>query len=234
MFAYLSNSKYTQLKQIIFILFINERLVDCQPIKKTLQALFSLYLPKNTNPFIYMNLSIDPRNLDVNIHPTKHEVRFLYQDEIINRIQTCFERKLLNSNVSRTFYVKNLTIDAYVNKENKKPENSKTDDKEEGGEEEEEEARKESKSKPIVYPYQLTRVDTKERKLDSYFHATTSLDESIRSIKANSNSTNKENIALDSNQVVSMLRNQKQERSFNFVSLRELKSDVEKSFRLYF
>ncbi len=224
MFAYLSNSKYTQLKQMIFILFINERLVDCQPIKKTLQSLFSLYLPKNTNPFIYLNLSIDPKNLDVNIHPTKHEVRFLYQDEIIARIQTCFEQKLLNSNVSRTFYVKNLTIDAYVKSDKKAAE--KTDD--EDDDEEDEEAKKSGK-KPadkVVYPYQLTRVDTKERKLDSYFHSTTGLDESIRSIKEDGKAKTASS-QLDSNEVKSVLRNQKLERKFNFLSINELRDSVE-------
>lgn len=187
MFSYMSNSKYTQLKQITFILFINERLVDCQPIKKCLQSLFSLYLPKNSNPFIYMCLNIDARNLDVNIHPTKHEVRFLYQDEIIARIQTCFEEKLLNSDVSRTFRVKNLTIEAYV-----KP---GTDKKGDGELKEDLEKPKgevdENDKKQPVYPYKLTRVDTKERKLDSYFHSTPDLDESIRVMKENSSQENK-------------------------------------------
>lgn len=72
--GYMSNSKYTQLRQMIFILFINERLVDCQPIKKAINGVYSLYLPKNTNYFVYINLNIAPKNLDVNIHPTKHEV----------------------------------------------------------------------------------------------------------------------------------------------------------------
>ena len=182
MFAYMTNSKYTQLKQMVFILFINERLVDCQPIKKALQNVFNLYMPKNTNPFVYMNLNMNPNNLDVNIHPTKHEVRFLYQDDIINKIQQCFEQKLLNSDTSRTFYVKNLTLDNYVDstpnvnsKKDKLNDSTLTDDEKKG-----------EKSTPIVYPYQLTRVDSKERKLDSFLHQS-SLNESIRSLKENSN-----------------------------------------------
>jgi DNA mismatch repair protein MLH1 len=101
MTCYASNSKYTKLRQMVFILFINERLVDCQPIRKAINTVYGLYMPKNTNYFVYMNLVMNPKNLDVNIHPTKHEVRFLYQDEIIAKIQACFEEKMINSSVSR-------------------------------------------------------------------------------------------------------------------------------------
>lgn len=77
--GYASNSKYTQLRQMVFILFINERLVDCQPIKKAIHSVYNLYMPKNTNYFVYMNLAMSPQNLDVNIHPTKHEVTIRYK-----------------------------------------------------------------------------------------------------------------------------------------------------------
>jgi DNA mismatch repair protein MLH1 len=48
-----------------------------------------LYMPKNTNPFIYMSLNMSANNIDVNIHPTKHEIRFLYQDGITMNI-SCY------------------------------------------------------------------------------------------------------------------------------------------------
>jgi DNA mismatch repair protein MLH1 len=67
--AYMTSAKLST-----FILFINERLVDCQPLKKTLQNIFAQYLPKNEYMFTYINLKLDPNNLDVNVHPTKHEV----------------------------------------------------------------------------------------------------------------------------------------------------------------
>ncbi len=211
---------------MIFILFINERLVDCQPIKKCLQNLFSLYLPKNTNPFIYMNLSIDPQNLDVNIHPTKHEVRFLYQDEIINRIQSVFEQKLLNSNVSRTFYVKNLTIDTYVGAKSKNKDEEAEKDTNDG----EEGSNKKLDDSKIVHPYQLTRVDTKERKLDSYFHSTSGLDESIKSLsKSSKQKEESSSQSISNGEVKSPLRKQNLERTFNFLSLRELREECEKS-----
>lgn len=150
--GYASNSKYTQLRQMVFILFINERLVDCQPIKKAIHGVYSLYMPKSTNYFVYMNLTMDPNNLDVNIHPTKHEVRFLYQDEIVNKIQACFEEKMLNSSVSRAYCAKNLTLDTFIDTRRlNESANAAADESSDNL----------NSTAVKIYPYQMTRVDYK-------------------------------------------------------------------------
>ena len=53
--------------------------VDSSAIKKSIELVYSAYLPKGSHPFVYMSLEINPQNVDVNVHPTKHEVHFLYQ-----------------------------------------------------------------------------------------------------------------------------------------------------------
>lgn len=42
--------------------------------------------------------------MDVNVHPTKHEVHFLHEDSILERVQQHVESKLLGSNSSRTYF----------------------------------------------------------------------------------------------------------------------------------
>lgn len=66
------------------------------------------------HPFSYISLEITPTHLDVNVHPTKHEVHFLYEDEIIDKIKRRIELKLLGSNTSRTFY-KQLRLPGIIN-----------------------------------------------------------------------------------------------------------------------
>ena len=66
-----------------FILFINNRLVDCNSIKKAVDRVYSNYLPRNTHPFTYLSITLEPSHVDVNVHPTKQEVSFLYEDEVI-------------------------------------------------------------------------------------------------------------------------------------------------------
>lgn len=67
--------------------------------------MYSTYLPKNTHPFVYLSLELDPNTIDVNVHPTKHEVHFLNEEQIIEVIVSELETKLLGSNNSRAFYV---------------------------------------------------------------------------------------------------------------------------------
>ena len=54
--------------------------------------------------FFMSSLEIAPQNVDVNVHPTKHEVHFLHEDAIIENVQEAIETKLLGSNQSRTYY----------------------------------------------------------------------------------------------------------------------------------
>lgn len=42
--------------------------------------------------------------MDVNVHPTKHEVHFLHEDSILERVQQHIESKLLGSNSSRMYF----------------------------------------------------------------------------------------------------------------------------------
>jgi len=120
--GYISNVNYN-VKKMVFLLFINNRLVDSTAIKRAIEHVYASYLPKGSYPFIYMSLNIAPQNVDVNVHPTKHEVFFLHQDSIIERIQQGLEEKLLNSNCSRTFYTQKLlpgagvTLEMFENKE---------------------------------------------------------------------------------------------------------------------
>ena len=53
---------------------------------------------------IPVSIEIVPSNVDVNVHPTKHEVHFLHEDLIISAIQKCVEEQLLSCNESRTYY----------------------------------------------------------------------------------------------------------------------------------
>ncbi|KAJ3325679.1 DNA mismatch repair protein [Boothiomyces sp. JEL0866] len=110
--GYISNANYNCKKKEL-ILFINNRLIESSSIKKGLDSVYSKYLSKGGNWFAYISLFIRPENIDVNVHPTKKEVRFLHEDTIIELILRDLDSKLENIGESRNFYIQKSIDDEF-------------------------------------------------------------------------------------------------------------------------
>lgn len=152
--GYISNANYS-VKKCIFLLFINHRLVESTSLRKAIETVYAAYLPKNTHPFLYLSLEISPQNVDVNVHPTKHEVHFLHEDSILERVQQHIESRLLGSNASRTYFTQTLlpgltgpSGEAVKSAADVTPSSTGSGDK--------------------VYAYQMVRTDCREQKLDAF------------------------------------------------------------------
>lgn len=98
-----SGFSYNNKRKIPPVLFINNRLVACDPLKRAIYSVFQVFLPKGNQPFVYLSLDIIPQNVDVNVHPTKREVRFLHEDEILEWICGKLHDLLSQKDTSRTF-----------------------------------------------------------------------------------------------------------------------------------
>lgn len=105
--GWISNANYS-VKRTAFLLFINHRSVESSPLKKALEQTYSTFLPKGGHPFIYLSLDIEPHRLDVNVHPTKREVRFLHEDEIVEKLCDEIRNSLGSVDTSRTFMTQSL------------------------------------------------------------------------------------------------------------------------------
>ncbi|KAL2267678.1 hypothetical protein VTJ83DRAFT_4955 [Remersonia thermophila] len=102
-----TNANYST-KRTTVLLFINHRCVESSSIRKAIEQTYAAFLPKNGHPFVYLSLEIDPRRVDVNVHPTKREVNFLNEDEIIQAICEHIRSKLAAVDASRTFLAQTL------------------------------------------------------------------------------------------------------------------------------
>ncbi|KAM5280433.1 DNA mismatch repair protein Mlh1 isoform 2-T2 [Ctenodactylus gundi] len=150
--GYISNANYS-VKKCIFLLFINHRLVESTSLRKAIETVYAAYLPKNTHPFLYLSLEISPQNVDVNVHPTKHEVHFLHEESILERVQQHIESKLLGANSSRMYFTQTLLpgLSGEVAKSTTGVTSSSA-----------------SGSGDKVYAYQMVRTDSREQKLDAF------------------------------------------------------------------
>jgi len=158
-----SNANYS-VKRTTILLFINHRAVESSTIKKAIEQTYSTFLPKGGHPFIYLSLDIDPQRVDVNVHPTKREVNFLNEDEIVESLCNEIRAKLAKVDTSRTFMTQSLLPGARVSLA------SATPDKANGGSAVADSDRRFTpKSSTTQKPYEnnLVRTDSKMRKITS-------------------------------------------------------------------
>lgn len=102
-----TNANY-HVKKTSILLFINHRAVESTAVKRTIEQTYSAFLPKGGHPFVYLDLEIEPQRVDVNVHPTKREVNFLNEDEIIEMVCNEIRSKLAQVDSSRTFLTQSL------------------------------------------------------------------------------------------------------------------------------
>ncbi|KAF5007460.1 hypothetical protein FDECE_6222 [Fusarium decemcellulare] len=155
--GYATNANYS-VKKTTLLLFINHRCVESTHIKKAIEQTYSNFLPKNGHPFVYLSLGIDPARVDVNVHPTKREVHFLNEDEIIQAICEHIESKLAAVDTSRTFTTQTLLPGAKPVESTPQTESDGTPSR-----------RTPATKRPRRNSNDLVRTDTAERKITSMF-----------------------------------------------------------------
>lgn len=105
--GWVSNANHTS-KRTNMLLFINHRSVESTVIKKSVEQTYAQFLPKGAHPFFYLSLEIEPQRVDVNVHPTKREVHFLNEDEIVAMICDAIREALSKVDTSRSFMTQSL------------------------------------------------------------------------------------------------------------------------------
>ncbi|EFO20693.1 hypothetical protein LOAG_07794 [Loa loa] len=162
-----------QNRQKVFYLFINGRSVECLALKQALDVVFAA---QNTmSPFVMISLQIEPKRVDVNVHPTKSIVYFLEQDSIISSIQDYVENLILSLAGSCDVHPKfplmtdsndnssSKSVDTMTASSTKKKQLTMLVSESLGGP-----PPSSSIKSPKVYPHQLVRTDAKERRLEEF------------------------------------------------------------------
>jgi DNA mismatch repair protein MLH1 len=154
-------------KRTTLLLFINHRSVESTPIKKAVEQTYAAFLPKGGHPFVYLSLEIDPGRVDVNVHPTKREVNFLNEEEIIEEICDEIRASLGKVDTSRTFLTQTLLPGSVANIPtiSASTERSSKDDEQAGGATPKTPAPKPTSQRP--YENNLVRTDSRVRKITS-------------------------------------------------------------------
>jgi len=86
--GYVSTPDYTRSSKKDYYMYVNSRLVKCPAFQKSIDTVYRNLIGNTRYPFIVLNLEIPPSDVDVNVHPTKKEVRYKNPNQIFNFIYT--------------------------------------------------------------------------------------------------------------------------------------------------
>ncbi|MFA5267939.1 MAG: DNA mismatch repair endonuclease MutL [Methanoregula sp.] len=77
------------------IVSVNQRFISSPPVNDAIKAGYGTLLPKDRFPVAFLNLSIDTTLVDVNVHPTKKQIRLSREKEITEMIRESVREALL-------------------------------------------------------------------------------------------------------------------------------------------
>ena len=91
-----SDPFYSHPKAKQFVCFINKRLVRMPPcLRKVCEQFYAEILPKRHYPYAFLRVNVPPNAIDVNIHPTKSEVRILYEEQACALLDKVLRREVM-------------------------------------------------------------------------------------------------------------------------------------------
>ena len=94
--GYVSTPNYTHTNKKSYHMYINSRAVKDPVFQKSIDTAYKALIAGGKYPFVVLNLEIPPSDVDVNVHPTKKEVRYKNPNQIFNFIYTSIQGGLSN------------------------------------------------------------------------------------------------------------------------------------------
>lgn len=85
-------------------IFVNNRYVKCHTLNRGIYDGYKTLLMKNMHPMFFMKMDIDPREIDVNVHPAKTEIR-IKNPNLIHTIFSDQISRILKEGTRNHFFV---------------------------------------------------------------------------------------------------------------------------------
>ena len=65
-------------------IFVNDRFIKSNYLNHAVISAYEGLIPESTFPFFVLFIDIDPKHIDVNVHPTKTEIKFDDSSTVLN------------------------------------------------------------------------------------------------------------------------------------------------------
>ena len=94
--GYVSTPDFTRSSKKDYHIFVNSRTVKCPVFMKAIDMAYKNMIPNGKYPFVVLNLELPLDEVDINVHPTKKEVKYRNPNQIFNFIRASLDNSLSN------------------------------------------------------------------------------------------------------------------------------------------
>jgi len=93
-FGFISKPSNLYSTKKFMFMFVNGRYVHSETMENAVRRAYGTLLPKNKHPFAIISLEIPPKDVDVNVHPRKEDVRFRNERDVAYSITEAVSKAL--------------------------------------------------------------------------------------------------------------------------------------------
>jgi len=97
--GYISYPEVTKANRNSITTLVNGRVIKNNELNKTIVDCYHTYIHKDRYPVIILNIEVDPILIDINIHPTKMDIKFSKMDTLKSLVEKLITEKLENINL---------------------------------------------------------------------------------------------------------------------------------------
>lgn len=95
--GYISNLNISKSNRNNMITIVNGRIVTNLSVNKTIKDAYHTVLAENKFPIVVINIETDPTLIDVNIHPTKQDIKFSKLESLNDLLFATIRKSILNA-----------------------------------------------------------------------------------------------------------------------------------------
>ncbi|MDD3263761.1 MAG: DNA mismatch repair endonuclease MutL [Candidatus Nanoarchaeia archaeon] len=82
-------------------IFVNNRLIDYKIINDAIYNAHKTFLFVNRHPFVFLDIKVNPIDIDVNIHPSKKEIKYRFESTLYHFIYELIKETLYENTKAR-------------------------------------------------------------------------------------------------------------------------------------
>ena len=128
--GYMSYPEATKSNRNSITTLVNGRIIKNNELNKIITECYHTYIPKDKFPIVVMNIDVDPILIDINIHPTKMDIKFSKMDTLKELVTNLLETNLKNLTLIPTVSVRDNYSISEVKQQIKKSVSEETEKKE--------------------------------------------------------------------------------------------------------